>query len=144
MKRKYFLSKKRLLEILITIIEAAKEWNVTNIQITLDGTEKRHDMIKRYKSKKYGFKQTIDNIKMLVESGFIITIRINYSEKDIIDTLKLIDNVYCELKNTVKVYCSPLFIMGSVEELEISSAIESIILKKMIDYNYINSTLILK
>jgi uncharacterized protein len=127
-----------------TIIEAAKEWNVTNIQITLDGTEKRHDMIKRYKSKKYGFKQTIDNIKILVKSGFKITIRINYSEQDIIDTLKLIDYVYCELKNTVKVYCSPLFIMGSVEELEISSAIESIILKKMIDYSYINPEIILK
>ena len=60
-----------------------KEQSVEHLQITLDGCEEDHDLI-RYVSKSRGsYKEIIRNIKLLLRYNIGVTMRINYTLKNI-------------------------------------------------------------
>ena len=130
------------------IVELAKStWNLERIQITFDGMEKRHDEIKNYNNKKYGFKQTISNVHNLVNAGIHISLRINYSTTNLQDVLPLIDYLYSEFKNSVSVYCAPIFsseLYNSTYDPSNLKIADTLIFEKLQKYNYISPKKVLK
>lgn len=70
-----------------TIDDAKKKWNLSNVQITLDGTEKTYNRVKSYVYKDVNaYKRVLDNIDSLLSSEIRVSIRLNidaYNMKDI-------------------------------------------------------------
>lgn len=70
-----------------TIDDAKKKWNLSNVQITLDGTEKTYNRVKSYIYKDVNaYKRVLDNIDNLLASEIRVSVRLNidaYNMKDI-------------------------------------------------------------
>jgi len=60
-----------------------KKYFVEHIQITLDGHEKEHNLIRRNKNGSGSYKKIIENIFLLSKNSIKVFIRINYSNKNI-------------------------------------------------------------
>ena len=120
----------------IQTIKDAQKWNLESVQITLDGTECVHNLVKNYNSSVFNFKQTIKNIHNLISSDVQVTIRINYDENNVLDMLDLIDHLKEEFGNSIQVYGSQIYYVGDVSELCIPSYVESLVVKKLIECNY--------
>ena len=75
------------------LIETAKkEWKLTNIQITLDGTEDVYNETKAYVNPKENpFRRVLRNIDLLLESGIAVNVRLNVTDKNAEDLKDLID-----------------------------------------------------
>lgn len=126
-----------------TIIKSITEWNLKNVQITLDGIGLEYDAIKNYKDES-SFEKVIDNIHMLVDYKVKVTIRINYSNKNVDSVLKLIDYLYKEFKNNLHVYCSPIFDNNPSKPLDTSYETDELVYSKLLSYGYVNPILMLK
>ena len=113
-----------------------KEWNLKNVQITLDGTHDIHNSIKNYSGSIDGFDKTIDSIHYLINNNVSVTIRLNFSDENVPDMLSLIDFVYNEFGNTVQVYGSQIYEVGNVSEHYVKGFAENIFLKKLYDCGY--------
>lgn len=62
------------------VVKKAKElWNLNNVQITLDGTEKTYNKVKDYiyKDGPSPFKKVIDNIDKLIHNNIGVSVRMN-------------------------------------------------------------------
>ena len=59
------------------------------LQITLDGYKENHDLVRFVSAKKGSYNQIINNIKLLINNGFFVRLRVNYTEKNISDTYKI-------------------------------------------------------
>lgn len=60
------------------------KYNVTGLQISFDGNKEQHDQT-RYVSKNRGsYDVIVENIKLLVRKNILVTLRINYTEKNLI------------------------------------------------------------
>lgn len=71
------------------MIDCFKKWNVTRIQITVDGLEETYNRIKNYKtSLKNPFGHIIKNIEMLINFDFNVHLRVNYKSDDYETALK--------------------------------------------------------
>ena len=57
--------------------KAAKDWKVSSIQITLDGTEEYYNEAKAYVDGS-DFNKVVNNIKLLTSKGIFVSIRLNY------------------------------------------------------------------
>ena len=69
------------------------KYPVTHLQITLDGSEEDHDMI-RYVSKSRGsYREIIQNIKLLLQHGIRVTTRVNYTTKNIGKCIGILDDI---------------------------------------------------
>lgn len=94
-----------------TIIEKAKnKWNVTMVQITLDGTKTVYESIKRFAIKN-AFERVIENIHKLVNVGIKVSIRLNYDDSnfhDIINLISFLDKEFPERKH-LHLYAYRLF-----------------------------------
>lgn len=66
------------------MVEDFLKYNVTGLQISFDGNKEQHDQT-RYVSKSRGsYDVIVENIKLLVRKGIPVTMRINYTEKNLI------------------------------------------------------------
>lgn len=69
------------------------KYPISSLQITLDGSEEDHDMI-RYVSKSRGsYREIIQNIKLLLRHGINVTTRINYTTKNIGKCVGILDDL---------------------------------------------------
>lgn len=119
-----------------TILES-KNWNLTSVQITLDGTESVHDSIKRYTSNKYNFKKTIENIHNLIDNDISVSIRLNFHTGNVPDLLNLIDFLYNEYGTKIGVYASQIYDVGKVSEKYEPMFAGNILIGKLVEYGYL-------
>lgn len=75
-----------------------KKWNVSYIQITLDGDKYDYDRVKNYfNPKKFNFDKIIENIKLLSKNNIHVSVRMNYDTNNYDSLNNLIDYLYKEL-----------------------------------------------
>ena len=77
------------------IIQTAKdEWNLTSVQITLDGTEESYNKAKAYVNPKENpYQRVINNIENLLSNIIAVNVRLNVTNTNIIDLYRLIDEL---------------------------------------------------
>ena len=69
---------------------AAKEWNLKNIQITLDGTETIYNKTKSYISVKDNpYDRVMRNIQFLMDQGVVVEVRLNLTKENVVDLRNL-------------------------------------------------------
>ena len=94
--------------------KAFNEWHLSNIQITLDGTEEVYNKTKRYiyKDDPNPFKTVINNIHELLKNNILVSIRLNCGTHNVEDLKNLILYLREEFKDVSKglsVYVHELF-----------------------------------
>ena len=119
-----------------SLVDRMLEWNVYNVQITLDGTRDRYNEIKAYNCKKYNFDSIIDNIELLSENGIRVVVRINYSDETIHDVVDLINYLRARFVDRIRVYCSPIFSTDGLSP--VSDESENVIFKALCQAGYLN------
>jgi radical SAM protein with 4Fe4S-binding SPASM domain len=84
-----------------TIKKAINQWNLTNVQITLDGTEEVYNKTKAYiyKNDESPFKRVISNIHKLLDQNIKVNIRLNCDKHNFKDLLNLVDYLHNEFGN---------------------------------------------
>ena len=110
------------------------EWNLKNIQITIDGCKDYYEKVKDYRNGKDNFGNIIKNIKKLISTGIEVLVRLNISKDNVEELLSLIDYIKEEigtpknfdfvamslfdfgeednripLQKEIKKYCGPVF-----------------------------------
>lgn len=78
------------------MIEKAKnKWNLTRVQITLDGTEEIYNKVKAYiyADGTSAYKRVIDNIEKLLQNDIIVNVRMNMDEHNVKDLFILTDEI---------------------------------------------------
>lgn len=107
--------------------EKLQLWNVTEMQITLDGRKEQYEKRKNYINKEEGeFYKILNNIRLLAKKGVNIHIRINVEKNNSEDVLKLIkeiDLIYGKYENVV---FYPAFITGSKNQFDEDEKVEYI------------------
>ena len=95
------------------IKEIRREWNLTNCQITLDGTKDNYQSIKNFKNEDpNAYERVLNNIETFLENGICISIRLNVSKENGADLLALTEYLvdrFHSYKNILNIYTSPLF-----------------------------------
>lgn len=75
------------------MIEIMKEYQPINFQITLDGCEEEHNSTRFLKNGKGTYRKVIESIKSLVKNDFDVTVRLNYTHKNIVGMIKIVDDL---------------------------------------------------
>ncbi len=95
------------------ISKAIENWNLKNIQITLDGTEKVYNETKNYKTTDNNspFIKVINNIKSALKYNLKIKIRLNLTEKNSKDLWELVEWLNNDIvdKTGISIYCAPIY-----------------------------------
>ncbi len=92
------------------IIEKSKNrWNLKFIQITLDGLKDTYENTKKFKIEN-SFETVINNIENLLINKIYVNIRINYSNSNINEILKLLEFLNLKFKkyNNLNIYCKEI------------------------------------
>lgn len=92
--------------------KAVEKWNITHVQISLDGTEEKYNRIKNFIHKEgSAFKIVTDNIENLLKNNIGVSIRLNVSDINREDMYNLIDYLHERYGSYKKasVYCANLF-----------------------------------
>jgi len=63
-----------------------------SFQITLDGYKNDHNITRNNKTVKNSYSKIIENIKILIENQFFVRVRINYTDKNIYNLSKIIND----------------------------------------------------
>lgn len=76
-----------------SVDKAKNLWNVSRVQITLDGTEEVYNRIKAYiyKDGTSAFKRVISNIERLLKAGIYVAVRMNADDHNLNDLYNLVD-----------------------------------------------------
>ncbi len=94
------------------ICAAKKIWKIQYVQITLDGTEKVYNKVKSYVYKDVNaYTRVIGNIRLLLDAGIKVHIRINVDMYNLENASQLLDelgHMFNSNKNLL-IYCHPLF-----------------------------------
>ena len=93
------------------IREAVKNWKLSLVQITLDGTEEIYNRTKAYVNiDESAYRRVLRNTKDLLESGVHVNLRLNLDKHNKEDLLKLISELDREYENKelLSVYVSTL------------------------------------
>lgn len=64
-----------------------------NFQITLDGSKTDHNKTRHSANDKDSYTKIVDNIKLLVKNNFSVRVRINYTDKNIVQTCEIINDI---------------------------------------------------
>lgn len=95
-----------------TVQEAIDLWNLKKIQITLDGTEKVYNRIKNFVNPEGNpFRKVLRNIRLLVDAGVKVNIRLNIDRHNADDLFLLAGQLGAEFGGNplVSVYSHSLF-----------------------------------
>ena len=88
-----------------------KEWNVTRVQITLDGLHERYNTIKNYTLNiQDPFAQIMKNIELVMSSGISVHLRVNYKSTDyktVHETMEYLHNRFGQYEQ-LYLYGAPL------------------------------------
>jgi len=91
------------------VVEKMKsEWNVRQVQITLDGIGEDYERVKGFK--RGGFEHVIDNIKLLCDNNIKVDIRINFDSRNlqqVEDILRFLSQQ--DFKDGINVYPAKIF-----------------------------------
>lgn len=91
-------------------MDILKKVTITNIQITLDGTEEYHDRSRVLKNGKGTYNKILRGIRLLLDSSIPVTIRMNVSVENIEECYKEIDLLRSYgWKGNLKFELQPLF-----------------------------------
>lgn len=94
------------------VSEAAAQWHLTHVQVTLDGTEAAYNQIKAYRHLVGNPYQTVlRNIHLLLRAGINVAVRLNFDRHNLPDIRTLIDELaerFGPQKN-LQVYARALF-----------------------------------
>lgn len=122
------------------ISKAKNNWNLTRVQITLDGTEKVYNKTKAYRNigNANPFITVTDNIEKLAKNDIAVSIRLNLSESNYEDLCALIDWLGKRYSgtNNISAYCSMLYDMYKLPQnildnyMEQQIAIQNLLYKK--------------
>lgn len=105
------------------LLETAKgDWNLTAIQITLDGTKETYEGIKNYGISD-SFERVVDNINLSLNSGIRVQVRLNFDESNFGECLKLIDLLSDRFKkrNNIFVHACKIASSNSNDNSKLSS-----------------------
>lgn len=72
-----------------------------SLQITLDGYREEHDKVRYVSNRKGSYFEIIDNIKLLINNHFPVTIRINYTNENLANTNKIPQD-FLDIKQEIK------------------------------------------
>ena len=99
------------------VIEILKEIEVTNMQITLDGTEKTHNTIKFTDGCDNPFQKVISNIDLLAEKfpELHIVVRVNITKKNATEYVEL-NNFIVNRYQGKNIYISPSIVMNRTND----------------------------
>lgn len=77
------------------LIRIAKdEWNLKNVQITLDGTETVYNKTKAYVNPRDNpYRRVLRNIGWLLDNGILVNVRLNVTDQNYEDLNKLVDEL---------------------------------------------------
>ena len=95
-----------------TIQEAAAEWRLKDVQITLDGTEEVYNRVKAFIYPEVNaFRRVIRNIHGLLDAGIAVRIRMNVDLYNADNLIQLTQQLCSEFKGTpgFRLYTHPLF-----------------------------------
>ena len=67
-------------------------WNLSQVQITIDGTRDYYNKIKQYRTSTDAFSRVLSNIQLLTESHIKVVIRLNVSEENSEELISLVNN----------------------------------------------------
>lgn len=94
------------------IAKAIDLWNLTNTQITLDGTEEKYNRIKNYiYNEGSAFLKVLNNIELLSKFNINVRIRMNIDQNNIDDLYNLTDELFERFGDidNIKIYCALIF-----------------------------------
>ena len=96
--------------------KAKYDWNLTNIQVTFDGTEEVYNKIKNYiyKEGESPYKIVLNNVKALLNHGISVSVRMNCDHHNFENLKSLIQELHENFKNegNFSMYVWPLFEIG--------------------------------
>ena len=78
-----------------TVETAGKDWNLKQVQITLDGTQEVYDRVKAYtdRGEESPFERVIRNIRFALDAGLEVTIVLNMEQKNAENLSLLVDEL---------------------------------------------------
>lgn len=126
----------------VNLKKAREEWQLRNIQITLDGTEEVYNKVKNYIYKDVNpFKTVIENIHKLLEANINVSIRMNADSHNVDNLLELIEYLNTEFPDhsNLFVYVWPIFEEGFKRTPEQRIALYNamkVINQKLFDLNF--------
>lgn len=94
-----------------TTADAVEKWNLKNVQITVDGTEKTYNRIKAYiDAEESPYQRVMNNIRNLVDARIQVNIRLNMDAGNASDLLMLADDLATRFQGceNLKVYVALL------------------------------------
>ena len=95
------------------VIKAKNIWNLTGVQITIDGTESVYNKTKNYiyKDGVSPYKKVLNNIAMLMNHGVSVTLRFNMDLYNADDLQRLVIELYNRFGNhpNLGMYAWPIF-----------------------------------
>ena len=100
-----------------TAKEAAGQWNLEKVQITLDGMKERYLKAKAYTDRDPEvYERVLQNIDGALSEGIEVTVRLNASKDNVSDLMDLVDELGGRFggRKGFSVYASPL--LGTVQE----------------------------
>lgn len=97
----------------IQIVDKMKNlWEITSVQITLDGYGEKYNNVKNYTNKDaYNFNKVIENIKLLSKNNIHVAIRMNYDTHNYESLVELIKYLHTEFGqyNNLSYYLYPVW-----------------------------------
>ena len=104
----------------------AKKFNVSGLQITLDGHRERHNQVRFISKEKGSYDEILNKIKLCVFNDIYVTVRLNISEETL-DNLNLICNDFLDINEFNKQFISFSFHEVWQNEKNLNSDISNII-----------------
>ena len=103
------------------VINNFLKWQITQIQITLDGTENYYNEYKAYVNKQHNYKLVINNIEKLLKKGIRVSVRLNFNDTNLLDIMKAINEVSMKFKKYEKFFMYVYPIKGVFDDKELST-----------------------
>ena len=100
------------------IVRKFTDWNIKDMQVTLDGTSEVYESTKKYIHPEAGkFYSILNNIRSAAQAGVFINIRLNIgktNQNSILALLKELDKIYARYENVV---FYPAFLTGEADPM---------------------------
>ena len=106
-----------------------QEWLLTNIQLTMDGSEKEYISRKRYIIYLDYYHKVMQTISDMSEAGILVTVRCNVDEANWEDMFQLLEDMKTQIvnKDNVFLYFTPLFqIRASENDVTVWKRVEAV------------------
>lgn len=86
-------------------------WKLTNVSVTIDGTESMYNEIKQFSYSGSAYNKVISNVDTLINNGIRVSIRINLGYHNIDDVEKLVNDLIGHYKGrkNIKIYLNRLY-----------------------------------